>query len=148
MLNEIKEMKRIIIEAIALADWVFETQELPASKKNEDVDYFNDEIESQVKKSKVLVKAGIDLAHWGKTEYVAIDNSGKETVKRVTTLTVSFNKCTKTLTKLINMDLDGKLLSTKDQYLGQINGEDVYVKPWELMYECGWFGFTVIIDRD
>ncbi len=147
MLNKIKEMKNIIIESMALADWVFETKELPAIKENEDVDYYSDEIEAQVQKSKVLTRAGIDCAHWGKAEYKTLDDDENGTVTRVTTLTMSFGKCTKTLAKLIDLDMNGGLVQ-KDQYLGQINGEDVYVNPWELRYEDGWFGFTVTVERD
>ena len=147
MLKEINTLAETIIDSMKLADWIWQAFDKPGNERDFDLA----EAKTERDKYETLVKAGVESCYWSMKK----DLGGRS----YTVLTIHFGKASDVAIKLLSMDMEGTLMPSdqatgngigSDEYVGTVDGEDVYVCPWDLEYDSsvGWLSLDVKVFRD
>ena len=145
MLKEIKGLDEVIQHAVFFADWVWNSYDKPGFEK----DYNMEEARRRRDEDSVLKENGVENAVWSLSK-----DCGNRTY---TTLLVRFSSLTEMAAELLRLDMANKLLpfdqatgngEGEDEYLGQFDGDDIYICPFGLTYEDGWLTLELKIFRE
>ena len=138
----------VVQSAIKLADWNWSTFDRPGKERDFDLDESNVE----AKKYPCLEEHGIENAMWHSKIYGDSHNAST-----VTVLLIRFNRMSETAIDVLSKDMDNTLYEfshslrtavPKDYYIGDIDGDDIYVYPWDVEYESGWLTLSLKVSRE
>lgn len=138
----------VVQSAIKLADWNWSAFDRPGKERDFDLDESNIE----AKKYPCLEEHGIENAMWHSKTC-----SDSHSTSTVTVLLIRFNKMSETAIDVLSKDMDNSLYEfshhlrtavPKDYYVGDIDGDDIYVYPWDVEYESGWLTLSLKVSRE
>ena len=145
MLKEIKGLDEVIQHAVFFADWVWNSYDKPGFEK----DYNMEEALKKRDEDKVLKENGVENAVWSLSK----DCGGRT----YTTLLVRFGgHLSEMAAQILDLDMKNNLIPAdpatgkegEDEYLGQFDGDDIYICPFGLTYEDGWLSLELKIFRE
>ena len=136
---------QVIQDCMKFADWCWEHFDKPGNERDFDLD----ESVEQLKNYTSIVGTGIENACWS----TAKDCGGRH----YTTLLIRFATLSILASNLLQMDMDNVLVpvnpATNDsgdgymEFVANIDGDDVFVCPFDLQYSDGWLTLELKVFR-
>ena len=146
MLKEVPGLDKVVEEGFRFADWCWNAFDRPGNQKDFDLDKSVKELE---KNYPALLAAGVENTTWS----TAKDCGGR----RYTTLLIRFRCMSVMAIKLLQMDMDNILIPTNPavddsgagdmEFVTNMDGDDMFVCPFDLQYADGWLTLEIKVFR-
>ena len=145
MLKEIPDLDKVIENGFKFADWCWEHFDKPGNEKDFDLD----ESLNELKNYPVLIANGVENVTWSTNK----DCGGRH----YTTLLIRFGSVSPMAILLLEMDMQNKLIPVNPatdnsgsgamEFVANVDGDDMFVCPFDLQYSDGWLTLEVKVFR-